>query len=59
MLCPTCRSVRPALSPAEYTPDRAYLITRHGLCVCSPDRRRPPRDPRQAAPAHRDPAETR
>ncbi|HEX2315085.1 MAG TPA: hypothetical protein VHJ17_15185, partial [Thermomonospora sp.] len=35
VLCLTCRRVRPARSPAEYTRARAELITRHGLCVCA------------------------
>ncbi|MQY09405.1 hypothetical protein [Actinomadura macrotermitis] len=36
MLCLTCKRVRPAASAADYTADRARLITRHGLCVCAP-----------------------
>ncbi|RAY16655.1 hypothetical protein DPM19_00245 [Actinomadura craniellae] len=34
MLCLTCRRVRPARDPHDYTPARARLITRHGLCIC-------------------------
>lgn len=34
MLCLTCKRVRPARSPAEYTVLRAYSITLHGLCTC-------------------------
>ncbi len=50
VLCLTCRRVRPALNPAEYTADRALLITRHGLCCCAHTARPvPPRAP--AAPA--------
>jgi len=53
MLCLTCRRVRPALSPAEYTAARALLITRHGLCCCAhtvrPAPRRAPAPPAPAA----------
>ncbi|SEG80391.1 hypothetical protein SAMN04489712_11373 [Thermomonospora echinospora] len=45
VLCLTCRRVRPALSPAEYTVARARLITRHGLCMCLHTGRRPPSRP--------------
>ncbi|WP_433472766.1 hypothetical protein ACQPZP_28330 [Spirillospora sp. CA-142024] len=36
MLCLTCHRVRPALSPADYTAERAWLIVRQGLCTCGP-----------------------
>ena len=35
MLCLTCKRVRPARSPAEYTVLRAYSITMYGLCTCA------------------------
>lgn len=35
MLCLTCHRVRPALSRADYTAERAWLIIRRGLCTCS------------------------
>lgn len=35
MLCLTCKRVRPARSPAEYTVLRAYSITLYGLCTCA------------------------
>jgi hypothetical protein len=35
VLCLTCKRVRPALSPAEYTVLRAYSITLYGLCTCA------------------------
>ncbi|HEY8478507.1 MAG TPA: hypothetical protein VIL71_01640 [Spirillospora sp.] len=34
MLCLTCHRVRPALSRADYTAQRAWLIVRRGLCTC-------------------------
>jgi len=34
MLCLTCHRVRPALSRADYTAERASLIVRRGLCAC-------------------------
>ncbi|CNF97233.1 Uncharacterised protein [Mycobacterium tuberculosis] len=45
MLCLTCHRVRPALSPADYTAERAWLIVRRGLCACSP-----PPQPRTGRP---------
>lgn len=35
MLCLTCKRVRPARSPEEYTVLRAYSITMYGLCTCA------------------------
>jgi hypothetical protein len=35
VLCLTCKRVRPARSPAEYTVLRAYSITMYGLCTCA------------------------
>jgi hypothetical protein len=35
VLCLTCKRVRPARSPAEYTVLRAYSITLYGLCTCA------------------------
>jgi hypothetical protein len=35
VLCLTCKRVRPARSPAEYTVLRAYSITVYGLCTCA------------------------
>jgi hypothetical protein len=48
VLCLTCKRVRPAVSPAEYTAARARLITRHGLCTCFHVGRRPPSRPESA-----------
>ncbi len=39
MLCLNCNRVRPALTRADYTAERARLITLHGLCVCAPPKR--------------------
>lgn len=50
MLCLTCHRVRPALSRADYTAERALLIVRRGLCTCAAPQ------PRAAHPA---PAEKR
>jgi hypothetical protein len=35
VLCLTCKRVRPARSPEEYTVLRAYSITMYGLCTCA------------------------
>lgn len=35
MLCLTCHRVRPAISRADYTAERAWLIVRRGLCTCA------------------------
>jgi hypothetical protein len=35
LLCLTCKRVRPARNPTEYTVLRAYSITMYGLCVCA------------------------
>ncbi|GGT94233.1 hypothetical protein GCM10010177_61760 [Actinomadura citrea] len=43
MLCLTCHRVRPAASRADYTAERASLIVRQGLCVCSAPSTRPRR----------------
>jgi hypothetical protein len=35
VLCLTCKRVRPARSPEEYTVLRAYSIMLYGLCTCA------------------------
>jgi hypothetical protein len=35
VLCLTCKRVRPARNPAEYTVLRAHSITMYGLCTCA------------------------
>jgi len=49
MLCLTCHRVRPALSRADYTAERAWLIVRRGLCACAV----PPPQRTRRAPAVR------
>lgn len=49
MLCLTCHRVRPALSRADYTAERAWLIVRRGLCTCAVP-------PPAAGPTRRPPA---
>ncbi|XRQ13917.1 hypothetical protein ACN3XK_24445 [Actinomadura welshii] len=49
MLCLTCHRVRPALSRADYTAERALLIVRRGLCTCSAP---PPRTTRPELGKH-------